>query len=296
MFDPREGYCHRQSALQERPVAARCLATNEQGDRLVVLHIAGPAQGRLESYLASGAGFTHYGGLDFRLGQQRPWLTPLTTPKGGFVGLWEDEGLAILQVPDLMRVKRIPPPEDNGVPQHPLCGFLAGPADWVPGRPFAGLVWGRDFIWAFQAGSQVTWTMPDPRFTPNWFLDEALVYPSPAWPRSIAVGAWCDDVEEQTAGVASGGIIHWRSGSERARTMPAQGPYLVAVPTSAGRVAGVRASGIDWLRREGTRLVPWSLTSANLAGAVFAALSPLPSELLVVCGDGELVRVPMPSG
>jgi tetratricopeptide (TPR) repeat protein len=299
MFDPREGRLYREPPPAETPATITCLATNPRGDHLVVLHAPGPSRRWLVSYVAAGAGFTRFGRLDAPSGLEKPWLTPLTGGNSSFVGLWEGAGLAILAVPDLVRIKLVHrPPAGYERSGQPLSGFLAGPRDWGPQRPFVGLLWDRDSTWTFQAEADVEWSRPQPEFVWGWPLEEADCYPAPSWPRWIAVASTHSDEYDHSemVGVGDTGQVHWMCGSRRASTPTAQGSYRVAALTAPGRVAGVQPSGIHWLRRESTDLVKWSVTVVNLEDPVFAALSPLTSELLVVCREGELVRVPVPTG
>jgi hypothetical protein len=70
--------------------------------------------------------------------------------------------------------------------------------------------------------------------------------------------------------------------------------YLAATIPCAGQVVGVSAEGIDWFRSSGGRLTAWSSCKLPLDQAIACAASPRTGELLVVCGDGQVVRVRSP--
>jgi hypothetical protein len=79
----------------------------------------------------------------------------------------------------------------------------------------------------------------------------------------------------------------------RASSVRAEG-YLAATIVRADLVAGVSRSHIDWLHTGDRGFVRRSTTRVNLRSAVACFPSPQTRELLVVCRDGVVVRVPMP--
>jgi tetratricopeptide (TPR) repeat protein len=68
--------------------------------------------------------------------------------------------------------------------------------------------------------------------------------------------------------------------------------YRAATFTGPGRVAGVREDGIDWFK-SGSDLASWEVRQLSLPGVLACFPSPL-GELLIVCQNGLLVRVPVP--
>jgi tetratricopeptide (TPR) repeat protein len=70
--------------------------------------------------------------------------------------------------------------------------------------------------------------------------------------------------------------------------------YLAATMLLPRQFAGVHKDGVDWLRLDGRQLVVWTRTTVHLGNAVACFFSPLTMEMLVLCGDGTLVRVPVP--
>jgi hypothetical protein len=74
-----------------------------------------------------------------------------------------------------------------------------------------------------------------------------------------------------------------------------EGEYLAATLLGPYRMAAVRKSGIDWITAGAQRLAVRFRTEADLTGAVACFGSPRTGELLVVFGDGTLLRVPTPT-
>jgi hypothetical protein len=121
--------------------------------------------------------------------------------------------------------------------------------------------------------------------------------------RSVPL-AWLpiDSERIELAGLDREGVARWSSltinDAELIRTSnnrsTGESSYAATTLVRAGLVAGVGGSGIDWLR-----CGPQSFTAVGSTGPV--AHSPMacfPShrtgELVVVCGDGTLVCVPIP--
>jgi hypothetical protein len=295
MFDPGDGSVHHPPTPPGAPATVTCLATNPEGDRLVALHAPGGTGRRgLESYRLAGAGFSRLRRVELPPVEGDVWLTPVAEEDGKpAVGLWDGEGLAVLAASDLVRVETITPPED-GTPEEPLGAFLF--RGLSPRAAAVGLMVGRSRVWFFGETPEHE-SAPWCPIALGWAVRDAGCYPPPSLPRVILKR------RSEVVGAADRGPVFWQSGSperiltlgeERASTR--ETGYLLAAFLYSRRVAGVKPGRVDWLRREGPVLKPWSSTAADLADAVFAAFSPPTSELLVVCRDGDLVRVPVPPG
>lgn len=119
-----------------------------------------------------------------------------------------------------------------------------------------------------------------------------------SWSSTVS---WLRSDDLELAGLDAHDVLHWTklrftnagmvvSGHRSAAT---EHGYRAATLIRPGLVAGVRADGIDWLFA-GRGLQRTTETPGDLSGAV-ACFASLPTgELLVVCGTGDLVRVPLP--
>jgi len=115
---------------------------------------------------------------------------------------------------------------------------------------------------------------------------------------------WRDREHLEIAGVDEDDSIHWTEldyGHEEGVVLGggasnAEWKYVAAALIRPGLVAGVTREGIVWLRRNGHRLQSnGTMTMASLENAVACAVSLPARELLVICREGAVVRVPLPS-
>jgi tetratricopeptide (TPR) repeat protein len=74
-----------------------------------------------------------------------------------------------------------------------------------------------------------------------------------------------------------------------------EGGYLAATLLRASFAAAVAESRIDWLQGGRRGLSVWKTTLLELRGAIACFPSPRTRELIIVIGDGQLVRVPVPA-
>jgi tetratricopeptide (TPR) repeat protein len=106
----------------------------------------------------------------------------------------------------------------------------------------------------------------------------------------------------ELSGISPEGELYWsllelRTGQEKVlATQVMEGPerFRAVAFLGPGRLAGITASGIRWLRRGLRHLAITGTTRVNLGRAEAAFHSPVTNEILVICQDGELVRVPVP--
>jgi len=154
-----------------------------------------------------------------------------------------------------------------------------------------------------------------------WFSDGIIAWPGIQVSPETNVG-WIPAVLENTlsvarlswhpsergvelCGVASGGVLRWcrLMLDETTTTLVVlanhsavcDGGYRAAALVGPGHIAGVTASGIHWLRPAGKYLTAYATTAVSLPEPVAAFPSPLTGEVLIVCQDGSLERVTVPS-
>jgi hypothetical protein len=124
----------------------------------------------------------------------------------------------------------------------------------------------------------------------------SLVAPARAWLMSSPQGL-------EVAGVDHEGTLWWsRFGVfvppekiDQRRGHLANERYRAAALLRPGEVAGVTRTGVSWARSTDLGLRVRSTTPAELGDAVACFASPLTRELLAVCANGDVVRVPVPS-
>jgi tetratricopeptide (TPR) repeat protein len=119
--------------------------------------------------------------------------------------------------------------------------------------------------------------------------------------KALILGWLHDDRKLELAGLNEEGRLHWsdlrlqRWGEFSCRTIatPEEG-YRAAALLGPGTVAGVKTQRIDWLLCKGNQFSPWAVTRIGIPGAVAAFPSHPTEELIVVCEDGCIVRLPIP--
>ena len=72
------------------------------------------------------------------------------------------------------------------------------------------------------------------------------------------------------------------------------GGYRAATLVRPGLIAGVAPDRIDWLRASGEKLAPVRATECVLPAVLACAACHRTGELIVICGDGFVARVPIP--
>ncbi len=279
-FDARTGRCF-QGAADAPASAVAAMATGRGGNAVVILHAPTSEGAALTVHSASGTLFVRRARMMLPVKAGPAWLTPIadnTDP--AIVGLWHGGRLATFWPDDLLPTGEIPVPspvEDLGAV---LWGRLRG---WML---FVG-----ERLWYFASGDLQT--MPvSLGWRPGAFWRDLHSPPPLSWQMT--------DGRLELAGVGGEEAVYWNEvqfqdgAATVVRASTPQTGYLAAALLGPGRVAAVRRAGIDWLCRERGQLVPGNATGMDLTGAVACFPSPRTNELLVVCRDGWLVRVPVP--
>jgi tetratricopeptide (TPR) repeat protein len=292
-YDPRTGQASFYT-LNIRNILA--LAADGPGRCVAVLQGAAPGHGVLASYTSTDGSFLLRSRMPVAGLSAAPWLTPIATQEGHSVlGLWDGRRLAALWADALLSTGEIEGIEDLGL--EPQTALLLAPD--AAGRPSLGFILCTDGLYGFAPGVAL-------RKLPNlgWSLN-----PPGMGQGSPSLSCLKSEGSLQLAGLGGDARAYWAalplphrepSGSG-ARAASVKTGYVAVALVGSGRLAAVRPDGIDWLHRERGGLVPWVRTlvdlppvPVDLPPVVGCFHSPLTAELLVVCRDGWLVRVPVP--
>jgi tetratricopeptide (TPR) repeat protein len=310
-FEEGEVDCYRPAsaevvrvATDHLPVAS--LAASADGRRVVILRADSSGVGALSVHDREPDG--RYA---LRLetpveGLVEPWLTPLVAEVGReLVGLWDGRTFSFLTVDFLTSCGRLTLPRPDAAPTAAL--LVPRPVDPVStsvrvvhrGRTpalsedFAALMHdGREWSLLGQEGqaSQPTGLLWRP----------CLPESSPL--RSVPL-SWAWDAEHlEFAGLGGYGLLHAArlrcSGGvlELGATHVSveTGGYLAAAIVRPGLIAGVTRSRIEWLRGGSETSARTTTTEVALPSAVACVPSRRTDELIVICADGFIARVPIP--
>jgi len=275
------------------------LATALNGHLVVALRDGSHAPHELTSYLLTPQG-------DYRVASKLDWghgdcylATIATGSRHHLVGLAAEQKLTFLRGARLIHSGRLAPPEDDAS----WCSTLMFPSPQCSPLSMIILLFGHNSVWYCCAGPEPEgrrWTAPawhrtSLGWTPGVPPENPLRYPFVSW---LQQGA--EPLE--LAGVDNSGTIHWSQadmGPEHFTVVSTQAVvraegYLAAAIVRPGLIAGVSRSHIDWLRGRQTSITPEATMRAALPHAVACFPCSLTEELIVVCQDGVVARVPVP--
>jgi hypothetical protein len=146
-------------------------------------------------------------------------------------------------------------------------------------------VWGRTWLWSDFHRTSLGWS------------------PSAAGEEIVAPLSWrMRDVNHveitglQPDGAACWSLLAFTSEGLRnqATHVSSETGYRAATLVRSGLVAAVGPARIDWLRVGGRSFTLWTCTWLAAPQCIACFASHPTNELLVVCADGQLVRVPVP--
>jgi tetratricopeptide (TPR) repeat protein len=293
------------------------LATDPHGDHLLVLYRENNGSLHLHGYRRHEDGSyraTVWRSLS-RLPDEPivspPRLIPLANewgiPAGG---LWDGRTLFLLRSGDFLPEARwtLPFPAEDfatafiGGTRTPLVSLLSA------------VLMSTDAVWVCDSTAAQMTPVVQEASHPLEILDNQCYQPIPlGWFRSSPEDGWLETpvhswlashpTHLELAGVDAGGILY-HSALQLALT--SEGPairtcrvsdrsYRAAALVRAGRVAAIAANGVAWLSTTGTHLVATGWTPADLPDALAGFVSPGTNELLIVCREGDLVRVALPT-
>jgi tetratricopeptide (TPR) repeat protein len=270
------------------------LATNDRGDRLIAL-TRWNAESSLLMYSVSPTGYKFVAQQSVvRTGTN--WLTPIAERDGqSVIGYWNGDSLHILWSEDLLPLTTSAP--SGGTAQAGLVfvnrHHLAAPESEKPELSVClfvgeGLVYFPSFENGLGTDLRLGWR-PGSRL-------RGLFSPPPlSW-------GWRGTGPLELVGIDEDDSIHWTELDCRDPARPVvsggastQASYRAAALVRPGLIAGVHERGVDWLHVSRHQLLPRSATLVALEDAVACATSPPTRELLVICRDTSVVRVPLPS-
>jgi tetratricopeptide (TPR) repeat protein len=311
-----------------RGAAVTSLAADAVGRMVVVCRESQQASMNLSSYAQDADGvYQRQGNVFYRRGTS--WLAPVLARlnEDCFAGLWDGDKLNFCRGPLLVYAGSVAPPRDHGG-EHVYQALLLPGLTPQPRSPEAMLPVAQELnldaefrtLLASRPGSLIVLLLGPGivwwgTFRPGEQLGpgHAGLQPFPCpWkssrpegsPLHLAPLAWLDQGAGgiELAGLGENGSVYWSAlnlvASERPRvtnvSVRAEG-YLAATLVRSRFVAGVARRSIDWLRCGPKQFTLHSATKVFLPSAVACFPSHPTHELLVVCRDGVVVRVPAPN-
>jgi tetratricopeptide (TPR) repeat protein len=292
-FDPHSETLIRLAPSQpEATILA--LSTNDRGDRLIAL-TRRHAENSLLAYAVSPTGYK------FMVQQSVPragtnWLTPIAERDGqSVIGYWNGDSLHILWSEDLLPLATYA--RSGGTARAGLLFMnlhrLAAPDVERPGVHVCLFV--GEALWYFESFGKGPGTELRLGWRPGSRLRGLCSPPPLSW-------GWRGTGPLELVGIDEDDSIHWSELDCRDPAKPVvsggastQASYRAAALVRPGLIAGVHERGVDWLHVNHHQLLPRSATLVTLEDAVACATSPPTRELLVICRDASVVRVPLPS-
>jgi hypothetical protein len=298
-FESGEVFCYQPASGEIVPLpvggmAINSLAVSDDGDAVAALRQVAPTFWQLESFARTG--------MDFRVVESRgvqtegtPWLCPgLARIDDWVAGLWDGERLTFLHGPRLLPKYRHLDITKN---YQPATAVLL-PSFKSKGISTAVLAFYGKAVWHFGCWKRNIAREEKPLgWGPRFPAGSTLFCPPLSWLRRGQDGL-------ELAGIAEDGNLYWsdlefENGElSRVATASSSSPerYLAAAAVRAGLVAGVTAGAVHWLRRGPQHLLLAATTEVSLPQAVACFPYYRGNELIVVCGDGTVARVPFAVG
>lgn len=272
------------------------LATDDRGNRLIAL-LQKSGEASLFSFTISETGYDF--ASDITVAAFGPcWLTPIAERGNApLFGFWNGQNLSILYGDhDLLPVFWKPLMETEKKARAGLLFPNRYPFDLGKGSPVSVCFVDNTLVRYYPGSSNAPITLLSLGWRPGSQL-RGLCSPPPL------SCTWSDARTLELVGIHEDDSIHWTelffSDPDnlvlRGGASTQQGSYRAAALVRPGWIAGVHAGGVDWLYRHQHRLLPRSTTPATLEDVVACAPSLPTGELLVICRDGSLTRVPLPS-
>jgi hypothetical protein len=264
------------------------LATDAEGRFLAVVY-GPPGRQQLAAYLREADGTFRFVTEQPVEGPGEAWLARfVVAAEAYFVGLWQGTDFKILLGPLLTPETHSPVAEG----QEPAAALFL-PAPPAPGGP--------PYYLALLAGDMLTCAPLAGRPLGSATLGWTPIRPKPMFRPAPVSCLRRDSSHLELAGVDGEGHLCWSlvqidagGRPEVQGTNVRAGPYLAAAVVRPGLVVGVGPGRTDWLRIFRNGFTNLTVTPVAPPRAVMCFPSHRTRELLVVCSDGYVVRVPEP--
>jgi tetratricopeptide (TPR) repeat protein len=295
-FAGGEVYCFRPErseviavANYHLPVAA--LGVDPEGRSVVVLRAGAASLAALSTYAREPDG-------SFRLllgttvdDVNEPWLTPvLPGESDDFVGLWDGTALTLLTIATLNSWRNMVVPRREPAPSAALLVARSRGGD-----PEPAILLNDGRGWSLINDRTAAWERSALFWRP-WLPDDSHLMSVPL--------SWMSNTSDhlELAGLGPNGNVHWASlnlaeGGVHLLATNVQArerSYLAAALVRPGLVAAVSPTRIEWLRGGAERFTLLALTETAIPSVVACAGSRRTGELIIVCGDGFIARIPSP--
>jgi tetratricopeptide (TPR) repeat protein len=292
-FQPGNGEVWGWATRLRRPVTS--LACDKEGQRLVVMHAGDDEQRRyLSAYQRGTAGTCRPLEVRAAPGPGVYWLAPLLTLDEQMVAVWEGEAVQLLRGPQLIPAGRVSLPFTPDGPATAL--LLPSPIRVVEDKEsvYAIHAFAADSLWSYATLWHGLEQCPL-GWTPRGAEGDTLTPVPLAW-------LLRDRHHLEVAGLEQGGSLYWslisfpEHGKPKTQaTAVSKGEvYVAAALVRPGLVAAVGRSRVDWLRATTNGFTAVGRTPASIFRVAACFPSFLTGEVIVVCGDGFVVRVPVP--
>jgi tetratricopeptide (TPR) repeat protein len=272
-------------------LSVAALATDLEGEILVVMRSvrsrSGRAhRGRIDALVRTAQGF-YEAFTGFPIDDvNEPWLTPVleTTPQK-MVGLWDGQALYLQEVPCLAEWGCLTLPDPDA---RPTCGLLIPPGIGAEEGPTLLIHDGSR--WSLLGIER--WQPFGPRWTSPKGGGSSLRSAPLSW-------TWSDTEVLELTGLDEHGALNWCSVrihhgahllANSATTDPSR--FLATTLIRPGLVAGITPTRIVWLQRGSEQFAIRSTTPLNAASVVAGFPARASRDLMLVCRDGQVLRVP----
>jgi hypothetical protein len=291
-FRPRQSEVVR---LPDNGLPVLSLAASAEGSYLAVLHGRESGQARLLVYKILEEGFLPVV-EHVVLYQDQPWVAPILAQA-------REYGHFVVCDGEQLRCLGVSPWGGDSPPLPSTEATFAGALVFSELKRWHGKI-RPSTLTALLFSSGEAWYYADASSAPHSFTlgwTPGLPHGSPLHSAPVA---WLQPARDhlELAGLGPAGTLYWSAlqiqgeNVEKVTTKAATGEegYLAGTIVQSRIVAGVTRSAIHWLSPAAAGLVVRSTTRAALPGAVACFPSHATHEVIVVCRDGQLARLPAP--